>query len=193
MRAALSTLPKQGVDATRPRRRRRGAFNLALLLAALGACSPALDWREVRPPGTALVALMPCRPNASVRPVSLAGQSVRLSMHACKAQDLTWALATADVGDPARVAAALAALRESMLANLEADVVGVEPATVRGASPGAQPARVRVAGRKPDGSTANGQFVLFAHGTQVFEAVVLGAAVPDAAAGTFFDSLQVGR
>ena len=197
MWAAFSPLPtmptssKQRVDAAQPLRRRGGAVVLALL-AALGACSPTLDWREVRPPGTAVVALMPCRPTASVRSVPLAGQPVRLSMLACKAQDLTWALAAADVGDPARVASVLAALRDSVLANLEATVVGSEPAAVRGATPGAQPARVRVAGRKPDGSAANGQFVVFAHGTQVFEALVIGAAVPEAAAGTFFDSLRAG-
>lgn len=188
----LPTLSKQRVDSALRMRRRRGAVGLALLAAALSACSPALDWREVRPAGTAVVALMPCRPTASTRTVPLAGQAVRLSMLACKAQDMTWALAAADVGDPARVAAALAALRESVLANLEGNVVGSEPAPVRGATPGAQAARVRVAGRKPDGSVANGQFVVFAHGSQVFEAVVIGAAVPEAAAGTFFDSLRVG-
>lgn len=189
MRAALS---KQRVGAMPPARRGRGLALLALLPALPGACSPALDWREVRPQGTAVVVLMPCRPQASARSVLLAGHAVRLSMLACKAQGLTFALAAADVGDPARVAATLAALRESAVANLDASVVGSEPAAVRGATPGTQPARVRLAGREPDGSAAQGQFVLFAHGTQVFEAVVLGTAVPEAAAGTFFDSLRVG-
>ncbi|MFO1268454.1 MAG: hypothetical protein U1F67_17830, partial [Rubrivivax sp.] len=62
-------MSKQRVDSALRVRRRRGAVVIALLAAALGACSPALDWREVRPAGTAVVALMPCRPNASTRSV----------------------------------------------------------------------------------------------------------------------------
>ena len=53
---------------------------------ALVACSPALDWREVRPSGTRLLAMFPCKAGAqqrSVRPVSYthllpAGKAVNL-------------------------------------------------------------------------------------------------------------------
>lgn len=177
----------------RPPRGRPLALLAAAVLVALGTgCSPTLDWREVRPAGTAVVAMLPCKPNESARSVQLAGQAVRLSMLACKAEDLTWALAAADVVEPARVAPALQALRESTVSNLQGQVVQSTPTGVRGATPHGSLARVLVRGRKPDGTPASGRFVVFAHGTQIFQAIVMGAEVPEPAAETFFDSLRVG-
>jgi hypothetical protein len=150
-----------------------------------------LDWREVRPAGTAVVALLPCKPQPTTRTVPLAGQLIRLSMLACKAEGLTWALAAADVGDPTRVGAVLEALRGSAVANLQGAVTRSAPAAVPGATPHAAQAMVEVRGRKPDGAAARGQFLLFSHGTQVFEAMVIGADLPAGATDTFFGSLRV--
>jgi hypothetical protein len=158
----------------------------------LAACVPALDWREVRPAGTALVVTLPCRPKVSERSLALAGQAVRLAMLACTADDMTWALSTADVGDPERVAPALRALRESLVGNLRAQIVDAAPARVRGATPNEAHARVRLRGHKPDGAATGGEFIVFSHGTQIFQATVLGAKVPAGAAETFFESLRVG-
>ena len=159
---------------------------------SMAACSPALDWREVRPAGTAVVATLPCKPNVSTRTVELAGQVVRLSLLACKAEDLTWALAAADVAEPARVGPALLALRESTRANLQGQVVEAVPAAVRGATPHAAQARVFVRGHRQDGTAASARFIVFSHGTQVFQATVLGARRSESAAATFFDSLRAG-
>lgn len=164
----------------------------ALLGALAVACSPALDWREVRPAGSTVVALMPCKPNISTRVVPLAGQPVHLSMLTCKADGLVWALMTADVGDPRRVGTVLTAMRDSVLDNLQGRVERSAPAAVRGATPNEAQVRVQVAGRKPDGTPVSGQFVVFSRGTRVFQATVLGAQVPDAAAATFLDSLRAG-
>jgi hypothetical protein len=150
-----------------------------------------LDWREARPPGTAVIGLLPCKPKASSRTVELAGRPLRLSMLACKAGDWTWALAAVDVGDAHRVGAVLEALRMSMQSNLQARVVASAPAGVRGATPNAGSAHVSLAGRKPDGSELHARLSLFVHGTQVIEAVVMGAAAPGAAADPFFEALQV--
>ena len=76
------------------------------MLAAAGllaACAPALDWRDVRLEGSGVLLLFPCKPDSQTRTLSLAGASVRLSLHACSAAGSTWALAVADLGDPARV------------------------------------------------------------------------------------------
>jgi hypothetical protein len=158
----------------------------------LAGCSPALDWREVRSPGTAVVVTLPCKPNASARPVQLAGQTVRLAMLACKAEDLTWALASADVTDPALVGPALLALREGTRANLQGQVVETVPVAVRGATPHDGQVRVRVQGRKQDGTATSARLIVFSHGTQVFQAIVMGARWPDGAVDTFFESLRVG-
>lgn len=161
-------------------------------LLCLGACSPSLDWREVRPAGAAVVAMLPCKPNVAARTLPLAGAPVRLTMLACKADRLSWALAAADLGDPARVGPALNAMREGIRANLDGQVVELQPAAVRGATPHEAQARVHVRGHRQDGTPMAARVVVFSHGTQVFQAVVMGEAVPDGPASTFFDSLRAG-
>lgn len=136
--------------------------------------------------------MLPCKPNVSTRTVALAGQPVRLSLLACKAEDVTWALAAADVAEPARVGPALLALRESTRANLQGQVIEAVPAAVRGATPHAAQARVLVRGRKQDGTAASALFVVFSHGTQVFQATVLGGRWSESTATTFLDSLRAG-
>ncbi len=193
MTSAVASM-RVGVAAARPDAPALRAVPVMLCAVVWGVgCSPELDWREVRPPGMAVVAMLPCKPNASTRAVQLAGHAVRLSMLACKADDLTWALAAADVAEPARVGAALLALRESTRANLQGQVVEVVPAAVRGATPHEGQARVRVSGRKQDGTAASAQFIVFSYGTQVFQAMVMGTRQPGTAAETFFDSLRAGQ
>ena len=67
----------------------------ALVACAVGAgalavagCSPALDWREVRPEGSQARALFPCKPASHARTVSLAARRVELTMYACAAGDV---------------------------------------------------------------------------------------------------------
>jgi hypothetical protein len=170
-------------------RSRSSAFLLAA--ATLTACTPALDWREVRPAGSGIVALFPCRPNSMTRPLPLAGQTVPLSLHACSAGGQTWGLAFADVGDPARVGATLHELRTSAERNLGATAGRPLPLSVPGATPNAAAGRERIDGRAPDGQALAGQVAVFARGTVVLQATVLGATVPDDAAETFFAALRV--
>jgi hypothetical protein len=160
----------------------------ALLLAA---CAPALDWREVRPEGSRVVLLMPCKPTAQQRQLPLAGAAVRLSLHACRADGQTWGIAHADVEDPARVAAALAELRASTAANVAAEGVQRLPLEVPGATPQPGSERVRFDGRLPDGRPVQAQVAVFAHGTHVFQVTALGERLPDEAADTFFGSIRL--
>lgn len=163
-----------------------------LVVASLSwACAPALDWREVRPADSGLVALFPCKPNALTRNVALAGHTVRLTLHACSAGGQTWALAFADVGDPARVGRSLEELRRSAADNLGAAAGAGLPLNVPGATPNPASAREQLAGRLPDGRSVVEQLAVFARGTVVFQATVLGATVPAEAADAFFAGLRV--
>ena len=76
-----------------------------LLLMQIGVmgCAPVLDWREVRPAGSGVSLLFPCKPDSQSRLVRLAGMQVRLVLLACAAGGSTWGLAHADVVDPASV------------------------------------------------------------------------------------------
>jgi hypothetical protein len=172
-------------------RSRSSAFPAFLLAAAtLWACTPALDWREVRPPGSGIVALFPCKPNAMTRGVPLAGQTASLSLHACSAGGQTWGLGHADIGDPARVGAALQELRASAARNLGAAAGRPLALKVVGATPNPAAGREQIDGRAPDGKTLAGQVAVFARGTVVFQATVLGATLPADAAETFFAALR---
>ncbi len=166
-------------------------------LAALAACSPAHDWREVRPDGTQAVLLFPCRPVKQQRTLPLAGAPVQLSLLACTAGGQTWALAHADVADPARVGPALAELRSAALAKLSAGGGPTLPLAVPGATPNDHSGRVRLSARPPAGAaerdTLQMELALFAQGTQVFQASILGQRIPETAADSFFTSIGFRR
>ncbi len=163
----------------------------AWALLALAACSPSLDWREVRLEGSAARVLLPCKPGPMAREVRLAGAPVRLLLQACSAGGQTWALAAADVADPGRVGPALEALRSAALANLGAGAPVALPLNVPGATPNAASSRALASGRLPDGAAVQVQVAVFGYGTWVFQATVLGAQLPADAVDTFFGSLRV--
>jgi len=158
----------------------------------LAACAPALDWRDVRAADGLVKAQLPCKPTTHTRKVKLAGQSVNLSLQACSAGGQTWALAWADVTDPAQLGPALRALREAAAANVGATSSTSAPLSVPGATPHADSSRLRFQGRRADGQAVREQIALFARGTWVVQATVLGAELPDDAADTFFASLRAG-
>jgi hypothetical protein len=162
----------------------------SLAACLLAGCAPALDWREVRPEGSGLRLWFPCKPASHARNVALAAGQVRLQLSACKAGDLTWALAQADVGEPARVGPALAELDAAAARNLAATQARPLPLQVDGATPNPASRRVLLDGRLPNGRAVTEQVAVFAKGTQVFQATVLGERVDAEAADTFFGSLR---
>jgi len=192
-RAATARSGGGGSSRWRPAARVTPALVAALIATLAAACSATLDWREVRPPGADLVALFPCRPHELARTVPLAGRSVRMSLHACTAGGLTWALAVAPLGDPTLVTPALEALRRAAAVNVGA-TGGATPHAlqVRGATPNAASGREELHGRLADGSVVVEQLALFTRGTIVYQATVLGAQLPVEAADTFFGALKVG-
>jgi hypothetical protein len=165
----------------------------AILLSTtwLAACAPSLDWREVRPAGTSLQLLLPCKPTSQQRRVSLAKAVVPLTLYACQAGDLTWAVSHADVLDPALVAPALAALRAAAQVKMGAPTLAWAMLPTAGATPNAQSGFASFALRAPQGEGVQMQTAVFAQGTRVFQATVLGAAIPAEAASSFFSSLRL--
>jgi hypothetical protein len=166
----------------------------AWLLAALSAgCAPALDWREVRAPGHALQMLFPCKPSAQERRVQLSGQAMTMLLQACAAGGQTWGVASVELGDPTLVGRALTELGAAAASNIGAAV----PVAVAGASqvPGATPnpasQQTSLQGTMPDGKAVQMRLALFAHGTRVYQATVLGPQVPAEAAQTFLGALRL--
>ena len=165
---------------------------LALAALVLPGCAPALDWREVRPAGSQVEMSFPCKPHAQQRQVRLAGQTVRLELHACSAAGQTWGLAFADVADPLQLTHALVALRDSAAANIAADAATRSvPLQIPGATPNAASQRTWLTGKLPDGKAVSMQVVVFTYGTRVLQATALGESLSDEAADIFFGAIRV--
>jgi hypothetical protein len=155
------------------------------------ACTPALDWRESRPAGSGMALLFPCKPDSHARQVRLGPDAVRLELHACTAAGATWALAFADMGDPARVGPALVELRTAASKNLSASEPHSLPFRVEGATPNPASQRVQFQGRMPDGRAVTEQVAVFAKGTRVFQVIAVGERLDAEAADSFFSSLRL--
>lgn len=168
----------------------RQAVAALVVMSGLAACVPALDWRELTLPGSGLHSLFPCRPVPQQREVTLAGTAVAMTLHACEAAGSTFAVAVADVADPALVGPALRALRETSAGKLGPATAQVASAgwPVAGMTPQADAARLSWAGLP--GQPANWQVdsAWFARGTWVVQASVLGPVAAEARAN-FFESL----
>jgi hypothetical protein len=92
------------------------------------------------------------------------------------------------------VTPALAELARSARANLRAsDSAASSAVSVPGMTPNAQAAQWRIDGRLPDGRQVQEQVALFAHGTRVHQATMMGSRIDTEARDTFFSGLAVGR
>jgi hypothetical protein len=164
-----------------------------VLLFALAACTPALNWRDSRPEGSQARLMFPCKPASNERRVAIAGETVAMSMFACSAGETVYALSFADVKDPARVGAALDELARAAQLNLQSPSgAASQPLHVAGMTPHPQSAQWRLAGRLPDGRTVQERVALFSYGTRVYQATMLGAKLDAEAQDTFFGALRVG-
>ncbi|HEX4234894.1 MAG TPA: hypothetical protein VH041_11350 [Caldimonas sp.] len=174
------------------RARPRTVVVMALALG-VAACAPALDWREARPESSGVVLMFPCRPQDHERNVALAGAVVPMRLHSCSAGGANFALATLETGDPARVTPELAALRGQLLDNLAGTATEQHPLTLAGSTPNPQSARVRIVGKRPDGSPVVADAAFFVRGLTLYQATVLGSngAPGDTAVGTFFDAIRL--
>ena len=157
-------------------------------------CSPVLDWREVRPPGSSAQLQFPCKPASHSRKVTLAGAAVEMSLYACTVSDVSYALAFADMADPALVTLAIDELARAAHGNLAAAAApgASMPLNVRGATPNRQSASWTVSGRLPDGRKVEERLALFAYGTRVYQATAFGERLDASAWDTFVGSVKVG-
>jgi hypothetical protein len=176
-----------------PGQHRPAALLVAIL--TLTGCSPTFNWRALQPEGTPLQALMPCKPETAVRSAPLvAGSSADLHMFSCETGGLRFALAWADMGDVAKVPAALATWRAASLASIR---VAAEPGdreqnawpvAVSGAS---GVLGVKAEGHDPQGQTVQTRAAYFSRGSLVFQAAIYGARLPDEPVEAFFSGLRL--
>lgn len=159
-------------------------------LAGLGACSPPFDWRSVPLPETQLVAELPCRPARFQRDVTVAGVPLKLFMLSCETGGVTYGVATAEVGDPARVDAVLFGLRDSAAVAIRSADSTAGALNLDGITPFSGNTSAHLHGRRPDGERIEEAVRVFARGTRVYQASAVGSALPDAALRPFEEGLR---
>jgi hypothetical protein len=163
---------------------------------ALTACSPALNWREVRLEPSALVALLPCKPDQGTRTVSLGGQPLSMHMMGCEADSATFAVSYVDVPNATQAGAVQTQWKIAMLGNMRATQNRESPFNIKGVADasGAElvqaQVQVQAQGLQPDGRAVAAQGVWFTRGTQVFHAVVYASQINSDAADAFFTGLR---
>jgi hypothetical protein len=167
-------------------------WGVAWAALGLAACSPALNWREVRPEGSDLVAMFPCKPDRFVRQVPLAGARVEMHLVSCAVDGVSYAIVHARVAEPVQVGAALEALRESAAGNIGGQASAQAAFTVRGMTPSPLAVRFSAEGHGADGTPVREQAGVFARGLQVYQATVVGPALDPQATDTFFSGLRLG-
>ncbi len=163
----------------------------AVAALVLAGCSPALDWREVRPADSGAVALFPCKPQHMRRTIDLAGGPLTLDLSACTTGAVTYALVHADVGDPRRVGPTLEALRSAAAANLGGEPRVLGAMAVPGMTPNPLAERLEVEGRDARGNNVREHVGFFVKGVRVYQATVVGAGPDAAAVETFFSALNL--
>lgn len=160
---------------------------LAALLATLAACSPALNWREVRL--ERLVTLLPCKPDHAQRDVQLGAHTVAMHMSGCEAAGGLYAVSHVRLADPAQVGPAQAAWRQASLAHLRDSTVQTLPfqlakpkaSEMRTADPQTAAVPVdmlemlQVQAKHPDGSPLQARLVWLSSGVDVYHVALYGA------------------
>lgn len=168
----------------------RSTGALALMSLSLAACSPTFNWRELRPEGAPLVALMPCKPESANRSVPMLGQATELHMFSCETGGLTFALAWAEVQAATQTGEALTQWQAAALASLQVPPGASEPWAM--ALPRADRVQgVKAQGRDHRGQPLRSQALYFSQGAQVYQAAVYGAKLSDQATTAFFDGLTL--
>ena len=141
----------------------KNAAAVFFAVMGLSACQPSLNWRNVQMPETTLSFELPCKPDKTTKPVTMAGQTLELSVVGCEAGDAVWAVMSAKLSADADRTELLKGWRQATLQNMRANQI--EDATWMPARMTALPGALRL---KAIGTTAKGEpvrahAVWFAH------------------------------
>lgn len=168
---------------------------LAGLLTVLCACNPTFNWRESRLGETALLAMMPCKPETAARQVPFVhGAVARLTVASCETGGLTFALTTADVEDATKAASSLTLWREVMAKHwqIKPESLKVQPLRLSKADAGAL--RLRGLGTQSQAAVMGVEAAFFSVGSQVFQVAVIAQsdkALTADISETFFGGLKL--
>lgn len=159
-------------------------------LAALVGCSPALDWREVRPQGADLAMLFPCRIDSHERSVHLGGQATRMTMHSCRATEAVFSLGVVEAGSPSQVAPMLDAMRSAASEHLGTRSPAPTHFLPKGMTSNASGGLFAMEGHLPDGRPVSLHAAFFVKGLRLYQASIIGKEISSDASETFFQAIR---
>jgi hypothetical protein len=149
-----------------------GGWTLLLLSAA---CTPALNWREVRFESSDASLLMPCKPDQASRPIALSakgrGVSANLQLLGCEASEMQFTFGQIILPPDVSATDAIRAWQQASLAPLNAAPSDAKDDAfdLKGSLPLPQPIR-----RRLKTATHQVQWLWWAKGHTVFQVAMYG-------------------
>ena len=110
------------------------ALLCALGAAAIGACTPAHDWREVHGTAASFTVLMPAKPTTLARRIDLNGTALTMTMTAAEIDTVTYAVGCVELPDGAAAKVALQSMQIAMVNNMHGRVLHQKAAESRGSA-----------------------------------------------------------
>ena len=155
----------------------RTVFCTIALALLCSACTPSLNWREVRFDEGGLVVLLPCKPDKAKRDITLAHQgqamATQLWMQGCEAAELQFTVSQMAISAPLDAKQVMAAWRAASISAVGAQV---QDATVQNESLGSAQSAVTALRSQVQTPQHAAQWLWFADGHFVYQLAVYGAA-----------------
>ncbi len=179
-------------------RRRRVPLAAAACVLLLAACAPDYNWREIRPPGTGYLVMLPGKPASMSRPIHLDDLAVTMAMSGARVGEQSFTVGMVELPDSQASTRerAGAAMRTAMVRNIggretEAVEAAVPVVDLAGRATAMQPGvRIEASGRLGD-RPMHLSALFVARGSRAWQAVMIGPA-PDAEhTEVFLDSFGI--
>jgi hypothetical protein len=160
-----------------------------VLIVSLGACSPALNWRDVRFDNARWTGWLPCKPDIAERPVNLGDQVAKLRLMGCEADGMDFTLAQLPLPATLSAVQAQQAWKQASLSSLQASAdVPSQDWVLAGASSVMTPQRVVAQG----GQGLTARWAWFAYDGQLFQVAVYARVARAGQADQAMDTLVSG-
>ncbi|MCY4746298.1 hypothetical protein NYO99_15030 [Pelomonas sp. UHG3] len=148
------------------------------MLGLLAACQPALNWREVRPEKSGVVAMFPCKPEVE--------QRSGMGLAQCEADGGRFSLSWADVPEPSQAGPALNAMAAAVAAKLALPPPQAQRLTVPGMTPLPEAAQYLL-----NGAGSVSRVGVFSHGARVYQVMMSSPKVDGVAWDSFVAGLRI--
>lgn len=158
----------------------------------IAACSPALNWREVRLQH--LVATLPCKPDHARRTVQLASQEVAMDMLGCEADGALFAISHVRLDREARTDAVRADWRQQTLATMRAASVRELPFRLTPPAPAAGTPTTHLLaaqGQRPDGAAVAARLLWLDSGSDLYHVAVYANPLSEERVEMLFSGLSL--